>query len=154
MGSVLSAVTVFVGISTGTIQSSSRPAGPAEIREFTAPAQGDPKMEQGKKVYSQYCIACHQTDGKGVPGAFPPVASSDWVQGDKTRLINVILKGLEGQIKVNDQTYNSVMPAHSFLSDADIAAVLTYVRANFGNKAGEITEKEVAAQRKANEAAK
>lgn len=106
------------------------------------------KLAQGKQIYEQYCLACHQTDGRGVSGMYPPVAASDWVQGDKTRLINVLLNGLQGEIKVNGETYNQVMPAHNFLKDEEIAAVLTYVRQNFGNTGDEINTKEVTALRK------
>jgi mono/diheme cytochrome c family protein len=74
---------------------------------------------------------------------YPPLAKSDWVQGEKERIINVVLKGLSGEIQVNGQSYNQVMPAHNFLSDAQIAATLTYVRQNFGNQADAVSIEEV-----------
>lgn len=105
------------------------------------------KLETGKGVYNQSCLACHQADGAGVAGAFPPLKNSDWVAGDKNRLISVVINGLEGPIEVNGQQYNSVMPSQGFLSDEQIAAVLTYVRKSFGNDAEEITVEEVKAVR-------
>jgi len=74
---------------------------------------------------------------------FPPLSKSEWVTGDKEILIGIILNGQEGEMKVLDQTYNNVMPKHDFLSDAQIANVLTYIRTNFENNASEITEEEV-----------
>lgn len=101
----------------------------------------------GKAVYDQNCLACHQADGRGVPGMNPPLVKTDWVQGDKTRLINVILKGLNENVEINGETYQNEMPAHDFLTDQQIADVLTYVRSSFGNKAEAIKADEVKALR-------
>lgn len=101
-------------------------------------------MEAGKKVYDQYCIVCHQADGAGVPNAFPPLIQTDWVLGDKDRLIGVVLNGLTGEIEVNGETYNSAMTAHDFLSDQEVADVITYVRSSFGNEGGPVSAEEVA----------
>ena len=102
----------------------------------------------GEKIFSVYCAACHQKDGKGASGRFPPLAGTHWVTGDKKRLISILLKGMEGSIEVNGETYINAMPQHSFLSDQDVANVLTYIRQNFGNRASEITSGEVAEMRK------
>ncbi|GAB3949400.1 hypothetical protein GCM10028805_25510 [Spirosoma harenae] len=96
----------------------------------------------GQKIYEQNCLSCHQTDGSGVPGLNPPLRGTDWVLGDKTRLINVVLKGLQGQ-EIEGDSYDNSMPAHDFLTDAQIADVLTYIRSSFGNKADAITPDEV-----------
>ena len=96
-------------------------------------------------------MACHQADGKGASGRFPPLTQTDWVIGDKERLVKVILNGMEGPIEVNGDDYNSLMPQHSFLNDNDIAAVLNYVRTNFGNSADSISVKEVQHIRIANQ---
>jgi mono/diheme cytochrome c family protein len=90
---------------------------------------------KGQEIYNWYCGACHQRDGKGDSGRFPPLAATDWVNGDEERLIDIVLNGLEGAIEVNGETYNSSMPQHSFLSDQQVADVLTYIRSNFGNTA-------------------
>jgi glucose/arabinose dehydrogenase len=97
----------------------------------------------GSEVYNTYCITCHQPDGNGDGNRFPPLAGSDWVTGDKRRLIDVVLNGLHGPVNINGKMYNNTMPAHHFLSDAQIAQVLTYIRQNFSNKASEISEEEV-----------
>ena len=104
--------------------------------------------DRGKEVYDQNCLACHQIDGGGVPMLTPSLVNAEWVQGDKVRLINVVLKGLQG-VEVNGEMFDNPMPPQAHLSDEDIAAVLTYVRANFNNKAGPIKKEEVAAARKA-----
>ncbi len=100
-------------------------------------------------VYNIYCRACHQTDGMGDGARFPPVAESEWVTGDKDRLISVVLNGLSGPITVKGVPYNEAMPAHgSFLNDREVSEVLTYIRTNFGNNASPVTEAEVAEVRK------
>jgi mono/diheme cytochrome c family protein len=101
----------------------------------------------GEKIFNTYCAACHQKDGKGASGRFPPLAGTDWVTGDKKRLIGILLNGLEGNITVNGESYINAMPQHSFLNDAEAANVLTYIRQNFGNKASEIKPEEVRAIR-------
>ena len=101
----------------------------------------------GEKTFNIYCAACHQKDGKGASGRFPPLAGTDWVTGDKQRLIGILLKGLEGTIEVNGETYINAMPQHSFLNDQDAADVLTYIRSHFSNNVNAITPEEVAAVR-------
>jgi mono/diheme cytochrome c family protein len=101
----------------------------------------------GENTFNVYCAACHQKDGKGASGRFPPLAGTDWVTGDKKRLINILLKGLEGTIEVNGETYINAMPQHSFLSDQDAADVLTYIRSRFGNNSSGISPAEVEAVR-------
>lgn len=97
----------------------------------------------GKKVYDSFCLVCHMADGSGVPGMHPPLIQTEWVTGDKNRLIDITLNGMSGKIEVNGETYNSIMPPHSHLTDKQIADVLTYVRQSFGNNASEITVEEV-----------
>ena len=105
------------------------------------------KIVGGEKIYIDYCSACHQGNGKGDAARFPPLAGASWVTGNKTKLIQVILNGLEGSVEVNGTTYNGTMPRNNFLSDAEIAEVLTYIRQNFGNKASSVTKDEVKALR-------
>ena len=109
-----------------------------------APVEMSQLAQQGEAVYGQYCVACHQTDGQGMSGAFPPLTQTKWVEGEKAELIGVILNGLQGPITVKGEEYNNVMASHDFLSDEDIAAVLTYVRQSFGNNVSEVTPEEVA----------
>ncbi|WP_454804510.1 c-type cytochrome [Mucilaginibacter phyllosphaerae] len=104
-------------------------------------------LGSGARLYKTYCAGCHQPNGKGDGNLFPPLGGSEWVTGgpymDKYRAINVMLKGLEGPIKVANKPYNSVMPKHDFLSDKQIAEVLTYIRNNFGNNSSLVTAEEV-----------
>jgi len=112
---------------------------PDEIKDNLMPKQ----FTGAQKTYYTYCSPCHQKDGKGATGRFPTLNGTDWVTGDKERLINIVLKGMEGSIVVNDEVFNGVMPQHGFLSDAEIADLITYLRSNFGNDADAVTEKEV-----------
>lgn len=101
-----------------------------------------PSLDLGRAIYSQYCLACHQADGSGVPGLYPPLKDTEWVSGDKERLIRVVLEGIGGPMEVNGETYNQEMAAHDFLSDEEIAAVLTFCRAEFTD-AGPVYASEV-----------
>lgn len=105
------------------------------------------QMSNGKKVYDLYCQSCHQADGNGVPRLNPPLAGTIYVNGSKTRLIDIVLKGLSAPVEINGEEYNNPMAAHDFLTDQQIADVLTYVRSSFGNKSGPVTVAEVKKQR-------
>lgn len=104
-------------------------------------------MAMGKSVYSKNCQVCHQPDGKGTPGVYPPLAGSDWVKDNPERLIKIVLSGLSGEATINGQTYNNAMtPFGALLKDQQIAAVLTYVRTlpDFGNESYPVAEDMVA----------
>ena len=88
-----------------------------------------------REVVRKYCVACHQRDGKGDGSRFPSLFSTDWVSGNKSRLVSLVLNGLQGEIDVEGRKFNGVMPAHGFLSDEKIAQLLTFLRQNFGNHA-------------------
>ena len=98
----------------------------------------------GKALYAA-CAACHQPTGAGVAGMFPPLAESEWVNGPEENLIRIVLRGLQGPITVKGVDYPGTIPmaALSHMSDEDIAAVLTYIRSNFGNDAPAVTAEKV-----------
>lgn len=109
------------------------------------------QIEKGQQVYMGLCFACHQPDGKGLPGAFPPLALSDFLQADHERAVRIILKGLTGPVTVNGQTYNSAMPPQeAVLTDAQIADVLTFVLNSWGNKGDALSTAQVKAIRNEN----
>ena len=111
------------------------------------PKQGN---EAGEAAFKANCAACHQPDGKGLPGAFPPLAKSDYLNSrDSKEIAGHVLQGITGTMTVNGQAYNNVMPAQSHLSDADIASIINYVYASWGNSGKTLTEAAVAEQRKA-----
>ena len=106
----------------------------------------------GKKLYNDAaCNACHQANGQGTPGAIPPLAGSEWVQGSEERVIRIVLHGLTGEVKVKGTTYNGIMPVFGKgvpnsmknWSDDRIAAVLTYIRQEWGNQAPAISTAKV-----------
>ncbi len=106
-------------------------------------------MAAGKAIYLRdgSCATCHQPDGKGLPGSgFPPLAASSWVTGSEDRLIKLALKGLYGPIEVNGKKYPGQVPMTPFggmLKDDEMAAVLTYIRNAFGNKAPAVSSEKV-----------
>ena len=100
-------------------------------------------MERGKKIYTQYCISCHQFDGGGVPGLNPPLEKTSYVAGSKTRLIKIILKGLNTHEDIDGETYSNTMAPLNYLKDQQISDVLNYVRNSFGNKATVVTPGDV-----------
>jgi mono/diheme cytochrome c family protein len=100
-----------------------------------APVVLDPRAV-GKRVFVTNCIACHQTTGLGLPGAYPPLAGSEWAQGPEDRIIRIVLNGLTGPITVKGGSFNNSMPVFGpMLRDEQIADVLTYVRSEWGNNA-------------------
>ena len=115
-------------------------------------APPDPKVI-GKRLYVANCAQCHQTSGLGQAGVYPPLAGSEWVIGSKNRLISILHKGIAGPINVKGALYNNNMPAWGDgapvpLKDEQIAAILTYIRSEWGNTADAIQVAEVAAKRK------
>jgi mono/diheme cytochrome c family protein len=111
-------------------------------------AAPDP-LAEGKKQYMMICVACHQPTGLGLPAVFPPLTKSPYVNGSPERFAAIILKGNAGPFTVDGKPYNSVMTAQeAVLTDDKIAAVMTYVRASFGNTSGPVTADVVAAARK------
>lgn len=115
-----------------------------EKEQIAQAANLEDQLRLGKTVYTQNCVACHQADGKGIKGAFPPVAASDWLNKDKKRAIDTVKNGLTGKITVNGDLYDAVMPSLG-LSDEDIANVLTYVYHNWDNSKQIVTPAEVRA---------
>jgi nitrite reductase (NO-forming) len=107
------------------------------------------RIEAGGRVFAQNCAACHQPEGQGMAGAFPPLAGSDFLLSDPHRSISVVLNGLSGEIEVNGQTYNGVMPGVR-LSDSDVANVLSFVLSSWGNDGPAISAADVARVRAEN----
>jgi mono/diheme cytochrome c family protein len=96
-------------------------------------------IDRGKVVYMQTCIACHQPTGLGIPGAFPPLAGTEYTQGDSRRMIAMTLKGVNPPLKVKENTYAVPMPPlptqfPMLADDNKLADVINFVRNSFGNK--------------------
>jgi len=102
---------------------------------------------RGKKVYDKVCLSCHMADGGGVPKMNPPLIQTDYVLGDKKKIIYIVLHGMSDRVPIEDEYYSNNMAPHADLNDQQIADVLTYVRNNFGNKADAVTVAEVKAVR-------
>lgn len=106
-----------------------------------------PSAERGKLIFEQTCLACHQADGSGVPHLAPPLVKGTFVGGDKAKVISIVLHGLEN-VEIKGEYYSNPMPSFDYLSDQDVADVLTFVRSNFSNNASAVTSEEVARVRK------
>ncbi len=102
------------------------------------------RAQLGKRVFDTTCMACHQANGLGVPGQYPPLVASEWVTGNEERMIRIVLHGLNGPITVEGKEYNNVMAPLGSLKDDQIANVLSYVRATWGNAAPEVQPETVA----------
>ncbi len=129
------------------------PAASSSISTSSSSSQGatvpvdQALLTEGKALYAQHCAACHQATGEGIPGAFPPFAGNANLK-DVTLVVDTILKGKQGQITVKGQSFNGMMPAFaSQLSDKQVAAVATYIRNDFGNSFGGVSEAQVKAGR-------
>ncbi len=106
------------------------------------------QLEEGKKVYMT-CMPCHQPTGLGLPMVFPPLAKSEYVNGPAERFAAMILKGNAGPMTIEGKSYNNIMPGQeAVLADDKIAAVMTYVRASFGNSSPAVLPEVVTAARK------
>lgn len=133
-------------------------AAPAEKVDLAAMPEADRNawlMKKGQEVYEKggsggvACITCHQADGKGMPGAFPPIAGSKDSYGDCVLHAGLVVHGLTGEITVQGQKYNGAMPAQGNLPDEEIAAVVSYERNSWGNAEGYCLPADVAAARTA-----
>lgn len=101
--------------------------------DFAIPASVD-----GAQVYTANCVACHQANGAGVPGVFPPLSKSEWVDADDPSImIRIVLHGVHGPLTVEGTEYNGDMPSFAKFTDAEVAAVVSHVRTSFGNSASE-----------------
>lgn len=127
----LSAVLFSFGSKTQTLQ--------------TEPALKE-SIKKGEEIFNSYCVSCHMNNGEGIPGAYPPLAGSDYLMEDKERSIQIVMHGTEGEIVVNGQTYNMPMPGMN-LSDEQVTHVLNYVRNSWGNEGEVVSFEEVKAVR-------
>ena len=123
----------------------------ADLRP-TALAAAPGAAVDGGAIFAANCAACHQANGQGLPGVFPPLAGSEWVVGDPQVLANILLHGVSGKIEVAGQSFDGMMPAFAQLSDAEIAGVLTHIRSTWGNQAEAISADLVASEREAGNA--
>jgi nitrite reductase (NO-forming) len=105
------------------------------------------QVQAGQALFAGTCSVCHQANGAGLAGVFPPLAQSDYLAADVKRGISTVLHGLSGQLKVNGNDYNSVMPAMNQLNDDEVAHILTYVLNSWGNPGGRVLTEEVKAMR-------
>ena len=116
------------------------PGKPGVVVSVVKPLTNEQQLlfDSGKQTYAGLCTACHQPTGKGLEGLAPPLADSEWVKGDPERIIKVVMHGLRGPIKVKGLSYNYDMPAAGFLSDEQIAGVLTYIRREWDHEAAPV----------------
>jgi mono/diheme cytochrome c family protein len=121
----------------------------ADLRSAT-PKSG--AAADGKQVFAGNCVSCHQASGKGLPGVFPPLDGSAWVAGDERVLANILLHGVEGEITVAGTTFKGTMPSFKQLGDAELAAVASYVRSEWSNKAAPVKPELFAAERQGSRA--
>ena len=113
------------------------------------PEQLSPK-DRGKKIFAANCQTCHQANGQGIPGQYPPLAGSEFTTGGSRRMGMIVLKGLQGPVKVKGQQYGTAVmqPWDKTLTDQKIADVMTYERSDWGNQASPVTAEQIAALRK------
>ncbi len=103
--------------------------------------------KKGKEVYTLNCQSCHMEKGEGMEGVYPPLAKTTYLK-DTKKIIDVVLNGQFGEVIVNGKKYNTDMPAQAYLTDEQIADVLTYIRSSWGNKYPAVKPAQVKAQRK------
>ena len=116
------------------------PGKPGVVVSVVKPLTNEQQLlfDSGKQTYAGLCTACHQPTGKGLEGLAPPLAESEWVLGDPERIVKVVMHGLRGPIKVKGVAYSYDMPAAGFLTDEQIAGVLTYIRREWDHEAAPV----------------
>ena len=114
----------------------------------TASRTMEERMDAGEKLFVNHCAACHQVNGQGLAGAFPPLAGSDYLEAGPEVVIDAIVNGLSGPITVNGVDYNTVMPPLAYLKDPQVADIVTYVMNSWDNPGGDVNSGMVAAVRK------
>lgn len=134
---------LVVGFAGLSLASGCRPSAPPASPD-AAPAGVD-----GAAVFLRVCAVCHQPNGAGVPGVFPPLAGSEILAApDPSRAVRIVLHGLQGPLTVGGKSYQGVMPAQGpLLNDAEIAAALTHARRSWGNRAPPVSADSVRAIR-------
>jgi len=106
------------------------------------------RVVKGDQIFIGVCQTCHQATGLGVPGQYPPLVGSEWVNRDVETPIRIVLYGLEGPLTVKGDSYNNKMPHfHDKLSDNEVAAVVSHIRTTWGNNAAPAKPEDVAAVR-------
>lgn len=143
---------IYSGKEVDSVYLGDKAASLAPVREAAAAAaQGELTLAQqidaGQALFQGTCSVCHQQNGAGLPGVFPPLAKSDFLAADTKRAIGVVLNGLSGPVKVNGSDYASVMPPMSQLNDDEVADILTYVLNSWGNAGGRVSKDDVTAIR-------
>lgn len=123
------------------------PAAPAFVSKASGETDEASLRAHGEAGYGAICKTCHQPDGKGLPGSFPPLAGSGAFYGDPQNHAKIIVHGLSGAITVQGTAYNGAMPAQAQLSDYDVAAIATFERLSWGNNDGIVLPADVAAVR-------
>lgn len=103
--------------------------------ELSGPVAAAGGAVDGKALYAAQCVACHQASGAGLPGVFPPLDGSEWVQGEPRVLANILLHGITGDITVKGNKFSGAMPSFAQLSDAELAGIASFIRGNWSNKA-------------------
>lgn len=140
LSGVVVGVAVFVGVNVTTGRAivptkasitGSTLSAPKYVIKTTGPAPAP-------GTYQMVCQTCHQAEGQGIAGAFPPLAGSSWMTGDAETPIRIVLLGLTGEVDVDGKKFNAVMPPPPGLTDEQIAEAITYARTHFGNKASEV----------------
>lgn len=104
-------------------------------------------IERGHAIYKKECMSCHQEDGGGVPHLNPPLNENQDINNDKKKIISIVLKGMSDRVPIEGEYYSNSMASHAYLSNQEIADVLSYIRNSFGNNASPITADEVKAVR-------
>ncbi len=144
--SILLTITILLLCSCGggSGKAKNTTTGTVPIERPALQAADDLSKHPGEPLYKQHCLACHQADGNGVPGMYPTLKDTEWVNGDNETLISIVLHGMDEEIEVNGEIFSTVMAPLPYLSNQQVVDVLNYVRKRFGSAEADITLEEVA----------
>ena len=137
--------TLLAVVLAGALSGCAHSRGPSPNAVAQDVRRAPASANDGGRVYAANCSSCHQPDGRGVPGAFPPLAGNPDVTGDSRRVIAVVENGRRGRLRVAGGSYDAVMPGwRGLLSDQDVAAVVSFIRTAWNNGAAPVSEADVA----------
>ena len=146
-------VLAFLLAATSVACGGSETAQSSDTASAAAPVAGAPAAPASGELLYQRCVTCHQPNGQGMPGTFPPLAGSEYATAANVSVpIRIVMRGMQGPLTVKGVEYNGLMPAYGIgieMSNEEVAAVLTYVRQSWGNQASAITAEDVAKERAA-----
>lgn len=136
-------IIMIFGACAGKKDNSEQPVAKLKKEQVVVELQETHDSHPGKVLYTTHCLPCHQANGQGVPGMYPSIVDTKWVNGDNEALISIVLHGMDEEISVNGETFNTIMAPLPHLNDQEVSDVLNYIRLRFGSSKEKVEPEQV-----------